>query len=160
MVVVPLLMWKPHPMKMTNRQKRSVERMGLDEVNNVADMVKAVNVVEAVEVANVEEVEDMAKEAEVVEVAEVASVEEAANVANDKVLEKVMNCSGCMERYNILLKGKQLLATFLALAFHVALLYALNRPLLLSKYCSCFSQKQFWRRLSVKDICSSEKSGF
>lgn len=149
MVVVPLLAWKPHPMKMTNHHERKVERMSLDEVSNMVDVAKAVNVVEAVEaveVANMEEVADVAKEAEVVEVAEVASVEEATNVAKDEVLEKVMNCCGCMERYNILLKGKQLLATFLPLALHVAPLYALNRLLLLSKYCSCFSQKLFWRR--------------
>ena len=121
MVVVLLLMWKPHQMKMTNHHKRKVERMSLDEVDKVAYVAEVVNVVEAVEVANVEEVANVTKEAEV------ASVEEAANVANNKVLEKVMNCSGCMERYNILLKGKQLLATFLLLALHVALLYALNR---------------------------------
>ena len=154
MVVILLLMWKPH--QMNHHHERKVE----SKVDNVVDVAEAVNVVEAVEVANVEEVVDVAKEAEVVEVAEVAevaSVEEVANMANNKVLEKVMNCSGCMERYKIQLKGKQLLATFLLLALHVAPLCALNRLQLLSKYCICFSQKQFWRRLSVKDICNSEE---
>lgn len=72
-----------------------------------------VEVVETVEVANVEEVADMAEEAEVAEVAELASVEKATNVVKDKMLEKVMNCNGYVERCNILLKGKKLLVTFL-----------------------------------------------
>lgn len=144
-------------MKMMNHHERKVERMCLDKVDDVADVAEAVTVVEVVEVANVEDIVDVAKEAEVVEVAEVASMEEVTNMANNKVLEKVMNCSRCMERYKIQLKGKQLFATFLLLALHVAPLCALNRLQLLCKYCSYFSQKQFWRRLSVKDICNSEK---
>jgi hypothetical protein len=136
-------------MKMTNHHKRKVERMSLDEVGNVANVAKAVNVVEVVEAAEVANVEEIA-DVEEAGVVEAASVEEATNVAKDKVLEKVMNCSGYMERYIILLKGKQLLATFLPFALHVAPPYALNRPLHLSKYCSCFSQKLFLKRLSVK----------
>ena len=102
MVVVILLMWKPHQMKMMNHHERKVEIICQERVDNVAHMAEAVNVVEAVEVASVEEVADVAKEADV---AEVASMEEVAKMANDKVLVKVMNCSGCMERYNILLKA-------------------------------------------------------
>ena len=91
MVVVILPTWKPHQMKMMNYHERKVEIIRQERVDNVAGAAEAVNVVEAVEVASVEELADVAKEADV---AEVASMEEVAKMANDKVLVKVMNCSG------------------------------------------------------------------